>query len=945
MRIPLTITKTQEIISCIEWSIEACSDISSWDYWTVSDEVEWIISQLPENIWETVRKKVDTFISDFKKRCDLVSKNSKEGVFETIFWFSPEWETIIEVWKYSLHFILSTKDFEKMKSIEWGNGFCMNSKYGAITVECHWDNKLRMMLWEEKKLKWDNIKAHEKQHAKYIYTHTLLQKHKSPDFIEGLFEIFYEWFTNRVANEALAMTKSHWRKSAIEALSELYAIHYVDIWKVRRKLWNKITEAEVYYLFGCIHKEIMRVIRNICNAVYNNKENLEALTIIPVEKWHKVLWPDYNEECFQISVSYKSWEKIDTLEEEYYEFEKFDFPVKVINPDKKKRKVVVVIPSYNEWNDILESLYSISRQVGIDTEDFSIVVSINHNKEAKGEVKKGNNKTFYLLQAIIKWKIPDGLSKRELKMFAFIIWIQMHISIVDSFTKWEEKELMNVWIARDLGSYVWCEFIEDEKDCIVNIDADTNLDRDYLMQLVDAQNWIEYVGGFSGNVIFRKNVDELSAVYERERLKWAYNMFASLYVEEGVSKYSHPDNWDFDYIDSISLFSWCNMAVRKQVFQEVWWFRHIDWAEDVLLATDINSRYRDFQWEDYDIGPIQYNEKLTVRPLSRVSDRTHKDHGHWQQILKEKENMSPLEETLVESLEAKKFYQDITRVIWLANFESIAFKDSKKMTWDKWVNFVFKSLKSDYLKLRKRDIEDLYEEHSKVNYEWNVHTNHFLEKAIQKLMWRLFKPVTIKSQLNKVKEKICEWEIPKTIETEEWRWKYLGTILFYRQIQEKLIPSLEIFKKSLEWIETLVQDFEEIYWNDQDLSENQLNSILDSLTYLKGIFQISVYGLIEFIFFVDLYTRIWSTEEDSDNEIVIIMKEVKEKYETMFDFSFEGKWITTKVHCDTLRQVILRSKSQEMISFSLRKCWLHEDISAIEWAYRQIKDTLKWVQI
>tara|TARA_B110000014_G_C20124536_1_gene597945 strand:- start:278 stop:1414 length:1137 start_codon:yes stop_codon:yes gene_type:complete len=162
----------------------------------------------------------------------------------------------------------------------------------------------------------------------------------------------------------------------------------------------------------------------------------------------------------------------------------------------RKFDFFIVIPCYNEFDYLFDTLDSIDSQDQDLLSQSLVVIVINNSQEEAKSVIDNNQKTY------------DALISKNYK-FTFIA--------IDSFTKDYAipEKLAGVGYARKIGLDFSLNYIKDDKSVLCCLDADTLIDLDYLK--IINQN---FENGIDAGVINFKHQRSESAI-----------------IEEGIRKY------------------------------------------------------------------------------------------------------------------------------------------------------------------------------------------------------------------------------------------------------------------------------------------------------------------------------------------------------------------------------------------------------------------------
>ena len=160
-------------------------------------------------------------------------------------------------------------------------------------------------------------------------------------------------------------------------------------------------------------------------------------------------------------------------------------------------KFFIVIPCYNEFEYIFDTLESINIQDQNLLNNTLVVIIINHSIDDAIAIKENNSKTY------------SELIKKEY-IFDFIA--------IDCFSNKNElpNQLAGVGYARKIGLDFCLNYALDDKSIFCSLDADTLVDKNYL-NIIDCQ--------FNGN-----NVNAAVINFKHQKSN-------NPIIEEGIRKY------------------------------------------------------------------------------------------------------------------------------------------------------------------------------------------------------------------------------------------------------------------------------------------------------------------------------------------------------------------------------------------------------------------------
>jgi hypothetical protein len=699
----------------------------------------------PPALKEDIKKNADQLFAEFSNRRAFLKYNSPEEAFEKIFKTPSKKKIWVEAWLHSLHFYLQDEDFlVAYKGWKNAGGVCMQrAEFGVVTItrikkpyflaDLNKDLLLKYGIYAKNPYGTDR---HERQHARYrailggksfwpscVRKEDVLDNSAMASLTRGAInEIFAHVIETRDTAEI------RWRLMGMEYVVDTLG---ADSFTKNSKQMS-VSVFSLWYEYRRVIGNCIDFVDDIVRSHWSERQKwIDKLTITPIIHWHE-LQEGWKPEDFLMNFKWLGFADSGDIHIEEKCFEKFPFPVRVVNPPNQDCDIVVAIPSYNEDTEIIHALESIADQtINTRNNKISVFVVLNQSPDASDKVDQSNKRTAQLLNDIWRGELTQEYSKREERKIRKIFASWLHISIIDLYSEWQSHTENNVGFARDVGGWTATEYLHDPSGYMVQIDADTLLDPTYL----DCINWDN--PGQSGNVVFRKDKTTETA-NELDAYLWDYNrILRNLHT----STFSRP-TWymeEYGFMDGYkSLFSGCNIVVNKQVFRDVGGFDHISGAEDVLFGMKVNAHVDSVEWYR---SSISYNEDLTVYPKYRPSDRTQKGHGHWHEVIRKMQYSLWVWEFPVEQHTAYLEKIGLTKAIETANHLEL-----EKAGWMKFV----RGSCLPALLLSDEEISNIFELSLKSNRDDPVHLNHHLERCIEDIVGEQYPKVPLEQSLDNI---------------------------------------------------------------------------------------------------------------------------------------------------------------------------------------------------
>lgn len=310
-------------------------------------------------------------------------------------------------------------------------------------------------------------------------------------------------------------------------------------------------------------------------------------------------------------------------------------------PQDTRCEIAMVIPAYAEGEGILRPLSTLSKQEGIRTEEYEVIVVVNNSSEMpprtatetdaeyqrKQDLYKTslaeNQKTLRVIEAIQAGQIPEGLSDEQRMQAQSIIERGMRVFAVDKSTGQQAMppESANVGTARDRGLAEAIErFKANGKDGIVaQSDSDVAFEPHYLENLVKGFRDNPDVVGVAGSLRFEKT-KEVEALFPPmvEALQGAYQGAWDKLLYEKLGRQGER----YEQGPEEVRFSGASMASRAFAAAEAGGVPHLAGGEDPAFSRALKK-----------VGEVIKDRSVIAKPEARLSARTEVGSGHGQKLL------------------------------------------------------------------------------------------------------------------------------------------------------------------------------------------------------------------------------------------------------------------------------------------------------------------------
>ena len=281
-----------------------------------------------------------------------------------------------------------------------------------------------------------------------------------------------------------------------------------------------------------------------------------------------------------------------------------------------KYDIAVVVPCYDEWIDVLDTIYSAAIEAWKVASNIAIFLVINNPLDCDEEILQSNKRTANLIIDILRnndlWhKRVSWYDYQQRLRIQKIRELDVDVWLIDCYTRKNAPEVCNVWYARDVGTRSILSFLEDESSIIAHTDADCKLLKWYFKKIEEwFFSWEQEIQISTWEVMykFKESESEIKKqIIWIEQLEWDLKMFGKNHLD---------DVWYKRIIRDFTVGA--HMQFTQRLFKEVGGFEQIGWGEDIT-----------FWMKAQKLWYITHNINAWISTLCRPSDRTEEWHGFW----------------------------------------------------------------------------------------------------------------------------------------------------------------------------------------------------------------------------------------------------------------------------------------------------------------------------
>ncbi|MCX6733464.1 MAG: glycosyltransferase family 2 protein [Candidatus Peregrinibacteria bacterium] len=475
-------------------------------------------------------------------------------------------------------------------------------------------------------------------------------------------------------------------------------------------------------------------------------------------------------------------------------------------PPKNSLDVAIVIPSYNEGQDVVETLASIATQRNIDDLKVGIFVVVNNARDAVDEVLASNQATMELLLHLQSDLIPAGLSKRNRALRLVNSWndigllpskhfgaeeviISNHqITLIDLSSEGHAPEICNVGLARDTGmrQAIPCT---KENGILVSTDADTILGGEYIRNAYDLLSKGEY-SAVTGPVMLYAYLDQplrqirTQAVVEAENI---IGIIMHIWIEKNVM-HTMKRKW-------VPGLAGSNTAIKRSEYIASGGIPHINGAEDTSLGLSLVRQGK----------KIGSDKGLSIFTDARESDRAEAGCSMGQYMIKRAEQCGDNQKSFtVKHPAACVMGYMLARTVDAANLRNLP-----ENQWKEMVSNYASEGNMGYVPLADEELQDLWELKAKEPLLASVDKNHFLQKYISRLSEKKWELIPILQCSSMLTDMLLGGEDEDVIEYYNKMMIFVGDEMrFCRLVRE---ADMRYAKGKDEWKDVTKDEMQSIY--------------------------------------------------------------------------------------------------------------------------------------
>lgn len=409
-------------------------------------------------------------------------------------------------------------------------------------------------------------------------------------------------------------------------------------------------------------------------------------------------------------------------------------------PPENSLDVAIVIPSYNEGQDVVHMLGSIAEQKRIDDLNVGVFVVVNNARNAAQEVLASNEATMELLLHLQLDMVPDGLPSRNRilrqlkpwnpigifpskKVDAERVVISRHrVALIDMSSDGHAPETCNVGLARDTGMRLAIPCTK-ENGILISTDADTMLGEEYIRSAYDLLANGKYAA-VTGPVLLYSYLDQPLQQTRAQTVNQAENLIAGImysWIERNMVHTMERKK--------VPGLAGSNTAIKKMEYIAAGGIPHINGAEDTSLGLSLLRQGKE----------ICKDEKLSIFTDARESDRAEAGCSMGQYMIeKAKQCRDEQKSFTVANPAGMCLVHMLSRTI-----DAVSMHNFPEEQWKATVNNYASVGDFGYLPLSDEELQDLWELKEKEPLLVSLDKNHFLQKYINRLAEKKWPPIPI----------------------------------------------------------------------------------------------------------------------------------------------------------------------------------------------------------
>lgn len=401
-------------------------------------------------------------------------------------------------------------------------------------------------------------------------------------------------------------------------------------------------------------------------------------------------------------------------------------------PDDEKLQAAVVIPSYDEGANILETIDAWRIQMQLYEVRAALFVVVNNSRKSSREVKDSNKTTFDLLKSLVEKDVKrfKNLPKGRRQVFGKLREdirqdTKFRMALIDLWSSGNAPEQCNVGLARDTGARVACEYLQDD-GFLISSDADTIPSRTYLCDAEAGLKALPDVSALKGGVTLDVPKGDLETAERISLFEVIQHLERQMRSFVLLQEFQKKERRKFPHLAG------SNAVIRKSAYESAGGFPHIRGAEDTELSRNILRQG----------GKIyQARYALEVKTSVRVSERAEAGHALGQAIKNADDHVEAPWNARVYSLTACRLMERLLEALATTNAQ---FPFHKK-TWQLGVAHFL--VRCGEYELTADHLERLWNANQIDPTLVDVHFNRILEVEVERIAAEIYEKMPLRVAL------------------------------------------------------------------------------------------------------------------------------------------------------------------------------------------------------
>jgi len=323
----------------------------------------------------------------------------------------------------------------------------------------------------------------------------------------------------------------------------------------------------------------------------------------------------------------------------------------VVHPSKKdaKHDISLVVPCYDEWMWVLDTLYTAAIEAGRSNCKVAVFLVVNNKANCTPELLEENKRTAKLVIDAIRgkdlWhKRESGYYYEERKKIERIRNSGITVWLVDCYSERNAPDECNVWYARDVWTRSILDFLQNDNCVIAHTDADCRLERNYFRDLEEYyfafKRTIPTISWETDEDIERRKREKQIMMFQLEDVQittWDTSFVFEKWEDDTRKRVAWVERYERlmkIFLKGDSFDTWSNgksthytpgshHQYRRWIFKEIWWYKQIGGAEDVTFWMKAQKLWHTI-----------HNISAHISTLCRPSDRTVEWHWFWFEMIR-----------------------------------------------------------------------------------------------------------------------------------------------------------------------------------------------------------------------------------------------------------------------------------------------------------------------